>query len=154
MKLRVDLDCSVGTLPSTSSLYSQCHPLDFNHLNITKLEKDFTFVDFVTQMAAFSPEQDSANKAAVKLISMMMNGVPLLDTEDYIMFSNYIRDSITEEKRKTITDYPVYGDIFDNLLNVGNKSIILSPANCWTRLLADYLSEFPVIAKVFISVKC
>jgi hypothetical protein len=149
-KLRMDLDCRFDRLPA-DSLYSNCVPKNFNNVNFSSLaDEEVNLAQFFTLGDLFARGPDAGSKAATKLISMIMNGVPLMDTQDYVIFANYTGQSIGEDRRKDITNYPIYGDIFDNLLNIPHKYLILSPENCWTQSFLEYWQQFPIVTQVSI----
>ena len=138
--MELDCDMSYGDRVASDM---HCYPKNSSHeskLNILDASS------FIEEFGSTSPP----HTIATRLIGMMMNAVPLVDVSDFILLSNSIAHSAGNKTINSMVNNPIYGDIFENLLNVHGKTLVLSPVNCWTLGLQDYLSIHNTISKVCI----
>ena len=141
--LRMELDCDMLHSPETLA-DMRCFPKNSSHVS------NLNFLDAMSFFEEFGPTSPP-HTIATRLIGMMMNAVPVVDITDFVVLSNSISHSVGNKTINAIINSPIYGDLFDNLLSVRGKALVLSPINCWTLGFKDYLlSSNPTISKVLI----
>lgn len=95
------------------------------------------------------PKHNQNIKQLAKLLgSVMMNGLPFLDIDDFVHASDFVNRNIPEHTKSYITQSPLLSGQFGNFLNVRNLQIRLSPDNCWTKYFVEYLKKHSKIIKV------
>ena len=75
------------------------------------------------------------------LSSIMMNGIPLLGLNDFILLSDSVNKLIGSHGIKELLLIPGYKEKFSNFLNIRNKTLIFCPTSCWTLSLIKYFNE-------------
>jgi hypothetical protein len=75
------------------------------------------------------------------LSSIMMNGIPLLGLNDFILLSDSVNKLIGSHGIKELLLIPGYKEKFSNFLNIRNKTLIFCPISCWTLSLIKYFNE-------------
>jgi hypothetical protein len=69
----------------------------------------------------------------------MMNGLPLLGLNDYVVLSDFVGQQIGQSTKATLLSSPGYKEKFHNFLEVRSNRIFLYPDSCWTRQLVEYM---------------
>lgn len=87
------------------------------------------------------PDHQDTQQFTRLLTSMMMNGLPLLDIDDYIYLSDFINNYLGETTRKELLNYAIYRDKFGNFLNVRQNQLRIVPNEGMATDFVRYLNE-------------
>jgi len=71
------------------------------------------------------------------LTGLILNGFPLLDLENYVILSDFVKSTIFTNITIAETLGPNFLALFGNLLYVRNLELRFAPDNCWTQVFID-----------------
>jgi hypothetical protein len=135
-KLALDFGCSLDRSNITTHEFGtsrvKCDPMTNNTAALLQ--------SFDT-MKSHSPDPHHSRKLLNHLSSLLMNGIPLVGLEDYVRISDLVNRYIGRNTRTYITSSSLLRDQFSNLLDVRDKSLLLTPDNCLTRGFFNHLTR-------------
>jgi hypothetical protein len=129
----------------TSSL--ECDPFDNSkssdgrHADITPSTILANIVSSGSMFGSNNRDDDKQTAAfANMLMSLLMNGLPLMGLRDYVKLSDFINQNIGESRKDSILGFSAYREKFGNFLDVRMKDIlIVSKPTCIGFNFIDYL---------------
>jgi hypothetical protein len=133
-----------GVLPPS---LSDCKPY-YNDLE-TSITPASVLFSLLQPGGIQSNKNNALTQNFAKLLGgILLNGLPLLSLDDYVILSDFTNMNIKTSMRDEILSSPVLRGRFGNFLTVRNKEIRFTPDNCWTRLFYQYLLETSDVIKV------
>ncbi len=135
-KIHIDVECLESNFKAP-----KCHPFASNY---SKSSSDTLSSIFFEKGDSFAYYSNLADLIA----SMALNGLPLLDLDDYVRLSDATNEIIGRSVRDRLVGNLYYGGKVDNLLEVRRKQIVLAPRNCWTQHFLSSLLRSSDTAKV------
>jgi hypothetical protein len=75
------------------------------------------------------------------LSSILMNGVPLLNLDDFVYLSDFVNKELGSTAKKELLSQSEYKHKFSNILNVRSNKIFLYPDSCWARQFIYFLNQ-------------
>jgi hypothetical protein len=84
--------------------------------------------------------QNNALELSKEFSSVLMNGLPLLGLNDYVMSSDYTNTILGPEVVKRLTEIPVFLERFGGFLTIREKELRFV-GDCWSTMFLNYLNQ-------------
>jgi hypothetical protein len=131
-----DFSCTKGGAPQSAGI--ACKPQkQSNSFGLTTSDVLFNFQNSSTDHGI---RRDGFSNLANLLDSLILNGFPLLDLQNYGAFSDYVREFLINT---TALDSigPEFASTIGNLVNFFSSDIRFAPQNCWTDSFVNHLQN-------------
>eukprot|EP01039_Chlorochromonas_danica_P011157 gene11157-12437_t len=133
-KLAFDFSCHYTNASAQSNVFTssniECVPVTENTWSL------LSSIDLLSQ-----PEAGHGSSQLISyLSSLMMNGIPLVDLDDYVRLSDLANRYLGSLRPRLMASSFLW-DQFSNLMDVRQKRIVLSPPSCLSTAFRDFLKE-------------
>lgn len=143
-KINFDVMCDLKHLNPVS--LSNCQPIE-DKIN-PSMNSDISPAELFFDMYTGNQAPTAYSNDIVKLMSsIMMNGLPLLDLDDFVYFSDMVNSIMGKKQKRQLMSLTSYRDKFGNFLDVREKELRFTPINCWTKNFIRHLRKTSTVLR-------